>query len=268
MRLTDELLIKYADGLLDDEMADQIARLLEHDEVAAGRVRHIQASGRALRAEKVNAQSAFPLEELEALISQDSSPHLEARSESKTTSRKWAVAACIAALISGVCLGALLPQWLSPESGTGLTQHPVWVVRVVDYHTLYVRETLPPQKASGEDVGNFEKRFSAVLAEPLRIPALSQSGLEFRRAQLLKFETVPIIQLAYMPLKAGRPVALCVRPASGTEAGPHYALIRGMGAVRWTHSGLEYLLVGYIGRDELLSSANAAIREINDRVKS
>lgn len=65
---------------------------------------------------------------------------------------------------------------------------PVWVVRVVDYHTLYDRGTVEGPRASLTLIDGLETRFSDLLNSDVTIPNLSDVGLDFRRGQVLKFE--------------------------------------------------------------------------------
>ena len=97
---------------------------------------------------------------------------------------------------------------------------------------------------------------------PVHVPDLSSTELQFRRGQILKFKETPIIQLAYLPDRAGKPVALCLKPSTDEDKAAQFDKVRGMGVVRWTADGVDYLLVGDLPENRLMASAKSAAQQI------
>ena len=277
MKLTDELLLKYADNELDEGARTQIDLLLQTDVVAAQRLRLIQFSGAALRRE---AETVGTSQENDALakgildgslqsLSTQQTVNMASRASDqaahKTSMRwgGWQIAASIVVLGLGLAGGYIVGRAAGPQTIADLQAYPVWVVRVVDYHTLYDRETVAPSRTRSDQIKGLETRFSGVLGRKVIIPDLESDQLEFRRGQFLKFEDDPIIQLAYLPHKTGRPVALCLKATNGADSKPLFGALNGLGMVRWRQNGLEYILVGDRSEKQLRNAADAARSQIS-----
>ena len=267
MKLTEELLLKYADGLLSPSEAAEVEQLLRNDEIAAERLRLIQLSGAALAAERDNLSDPGGEDPLtEYVRSADGSadagsvpPHRH-----DTRSSIWwrrGIAASLA-LVFGLGAGYLLGQFgARPEAG-GIAGEPTWLVRVVDYHTLYVPETVTTSLADEKEIAALQRKFTDTLGKPVTIPRLDDENLQFRRGQILKFEDQPIIQLAYLPTTGGKPVALCLKASPGEDTKPTYTKLRDLGVVRWRHNGVTYVLVGDRDEKKLLADAGLAVKQI------
>jgi len=290
MTLTEEILLKYADGKLDDEHVKSVEIQLQHDDVAGERLRLIRLSGEALDLERQSARAAFAVDELADKILMDapgdggpefhpSGASAEGSARSVVTpmqsgaprpAGRWmmgAIAASLLLCVAGIAagyIGARSFGEISPDAGQDLEMAgvPTWIARVVDYHTLYDRETVGTSKASPEDVVRLQARFSDLMQQTITVPDLDATDLEFRRGQILKFRGSPIVQLAYLPDQTGRPVALCLTPSSQADSAPSYSELRGMGVVRWTRDKIDYVMVGYLPEQRLMTSARSAADQI------
>ena len=275
MTLSDNDLLKYADGLLDADTCADVERLLQADKVAQERLRLIRLSGEALHREAAIGATISCDDPLAcAILTGELDNGASARTESTSAVRNhsyrlgrlasgWgAIAASLLLLWAGAAAGYLVHGLSQKQIAQDVLSYPTWLVRVIDYHTLYDRETLAPAAARPDEIKTLATRFSAVLSRPVVIPELAGEQLEFKRGQFLKFEGNPIIQLAYLPYKTGRPVALCLKQTSKADTSLNYARVRGLGMVRWRQKGLEYVLVGDHSKDRLLEAARNARRQI------
>jgi len=289
MTLTEEILLKYADGKLDDEHVRSVESQLRHDDVAGERLRLIRLSGNALDQERLSGRAAFAVDELADRILRDApeeepAPYLSGASAEEHASsavtpvqfgasrpaRRWmmgAIAASLLFCVAGIAAGYIGARSFG-EIGSSAGQDmemagvPTWIARVVDYHTLYDRETVGTSKASPDDVVRLQARFSDLMQQTITVPDLDATDLEFRRGQVLKFRGSPIVQLAYLPDRTGRPVALCLTPSSQADSAPSYSELRGMGVVRWTRDKIDYVMVGYLPEQRLMTSARSAAEQI------
>jgi len=287
MTLSEEVLVKYADGVLDQEQFQEVEKLLVGDEVATERLRLIQLSGEALKGARQGGEVPFSTDRLaEKLLASDAlqkDPKIQAASDviplvpkSRSTEPNLgksnyfgkfrAIAAGVALCALGAASGYQGAQYfglLSPVSAEDaqLAKLPTWIVRVVDYHTLYDRETVNTAKATPGEILAMETRFSSSMDRPVSVPDLDTNDLEFRRGQILKFRDVPIVQLAYLPNQTGRPVALCLKPTDAEDTAATYEEVRGMGVVRWTADGVDHVLVGYLPENRLMASAKSAAKQ-------
>ncbi len=286
MKLNDELLLKYADGSLASVIEARVEQALQQDRSASERLRLMQLSGAALKAEAMaNQQRTSPVVaelaraihagELDAndLDADDlaprstSAPHKLAPASKQQTapsvkSPGWQIAASMALLAFGLGTGYFARD-LGFNDRADQQANPVWLVRVVDYHTLYVRETVTAGPAKMPNKAELKSRFAAILGQSVTIPDLGAEQLEFRRGQYLKFKDSPIIQLAYLPKDTGKPVALCFKTAKGPDKKPTYSQISGLGVMRWHQSGLDYVLVGDLPEQRLRAAANNALAQID-----
>lgn len=290
MTLTEELLLKYADGKLDDEQLKSVESQLRNDDVAGERLRLIRLSGEALDRERLAGRAAFAVDELADKILREgpeeegAAPHpseisAEGTSASVVTpvqfgasrpTGRWMMGAIAASLL--LCVAGIAAGYVGARSfgeiGSDASQDmamagvPTWIARVVDYHTLYDRETVGTSKASQADVVRLQARFSDLMKQTVTVPDLEATDLEFRRGQILKFRGSPIVQLAYLPDRTGRPVALCLTPSSQEDSAPSYSELRGMGVVRWTRDKIDYVMVGYLPEQRLMTSARSAAEQI------
>jgi anti-sigma factor RsiW len=260
MTLTDEILLQYVDGLLPASEVAQIEAALSADHLAAERVRLMRRSGVTLAAERMAPAAAVDDRILQRMLGRKSEP-VRRDDQSLTRSRQGgfrnaALAASVALLI-GTGAGWLARDGLAPQSRS----LPVWVGRVVDYHSLYARETMDGQAPAPADVDAMKRRFSTLIGRPVTIPGFGPE-LEFRRGQILQFAGEPIIQLAYLPAK-GLPLALCFKRVDEADLAPAYRRVSGIGMVRWRRDGTEYVLVGEQPEAVLRSVAHQSIVQVS-----
>jgi len=273
MKLTTELLLKYADGQLDPDIEKKIELLLASDAIATEHMRLIRLSGKALECEAVKPGEPLPSDTLaQSILAGDLDPQLPLEAAPDTARENpvrpvnlWSsmqIAASIALLVVGLSAGYFLGDRNSPAETKFATAHPQWLVRIVDYHTLYGRETVAPSHANTKIIKDLKHRFTEVLGQQVVIPDLGRQQLEFRRGQYLKFNDSPIIQLAYLPTKTGRPVALCMKASRGKDSQASYFMMSGLGVVQWRQKGVNYVLVGDLPESRLRSAAGNAQTQI------
>lgn len=293
MTLGDELLLNYADGNLSAGASERIAQLLKADAPARERLRLIRLSGDALAGETSRLSCAPVVDQLAdrilsdefdscrpnincedvAQIAADSVEQIvlndteqgaltEPQLRFRSAWRLPQVAAALGLLAIGLAGGYFGAAWLPSQTSEQLASHPAWLVRIVDYHTLYGRETVIPSKSSQLQVTRLEQRFARFLKQTVTIPDLQVGHLEFRRGQVLKFGSEPIIQLVYLPENEGRPVALCLKNSEGEDRDMSFTTLHGLGVVRWRQNNIDYVLVGDRAASLLRIAAEHAAAQI------
>jgi anti-sigma factor RsiW len=238
MTLTDDILLRYVDGLLAAAEVAAVEAALARDHVAAERVRLMRLSGAALRTEQDASPGAIDPDLMHRMLGSKLAAIEQSRMHLKRASARYVAAAAAVALLVGLSGGWFARHALAPVADP----LPVWVQRVVDYHTLYARETVEGQRLALSEMDALRRRFSALVGRSVTIPTFG-STLEFRRGQVLQFEREPIIQLAYLP-ETGLPIALCFKRVDAADLAPKFERVNGIGMVRWRHDGLEFVLVG------------------------
>jgi len=161
----------------------------------------------------------------------------------------WAAAAC---LIAGVLGGYLLGSQASiqaPNRSADTALAGNWIEQVANYHDMYTVATLEHVTSSESQRQALLTRLSESMGRTLMIPEFANTSLEFKRGQILQSNGQPVIQLAYLDLATGSPVAVCItadRPSgSGSENGkfkPGRAFE--LNYVNWQNNGLDFLVVG------------------------
>ena len=213
MTLGDKLLLKYADDKMDAAASEHIAQQLVTDAPARERLRLIRLSGDALAGETSRLSLAPAADqladrifsgELDSCRSNNNSDDVEqvapdsaeqivlkdteqlelteAQLRFKSRWRLPQVAAALGFLAIGLVGGYFGAAWLPSQASDQLVNHPAWLVRIVDYHTLYGRETVTPSKSSAQQVMRLEKRFTTFLKHDGGHPgsASRASGIQAR----------------------------------------------------------------------------------------
>lgn len=293
MTLSDELLLNFAEGNLDAGASEHIAQLLKADAPARERLRLIRLSGDALAGETSSVSLAPAADQLADRIlsgefdscrsnnNSDDIEHIapdsaeqivlndaeqgaltEPQLRFRSAWRLPQVAAALGFLIIGLVGGYFGAAWLPSQASDQLASHPAWLVRIADYHTLYGRETVTPSKSSELQVMRLEQRFATFLKHAVVIPDLQVGHLEFRRGQVLRFGSEPIIQLVYLPENEGRPVALCLKNSQGEDRDMSFITLSGLGVMRWRQNNIDYVLVGDRAASLLRIAAEHAAAQI------
>jgi anti-sigma factor RsiW len=122
-----------------------------------------------------------------------------------------------------------------------------WILKVASYHAMYGRETVADGSSAAVQSEVLEQRLRRQGLQ-LKVPDLSSRGLQFVRAQQLRFDGKMILQLVYLP-RQGLPIALCLTPA---DAQPDRTVtVDGVHAMTWHAGQWAYVLLGGLPWDDM-----------------
>ncbi|WP_456022559.1 transcriptional regulator [Pseudomonas protegens] len=235
---SDEQLVAYLDGELEQEYSHQLDSAIAEDPLLSLRVQWLSRSNLPYRKAYDELAQQAPLDRLQARLDAIPSP------ERPGLSRRWFIAGAAAALVAGgVLADRLFLGWHAAQSNN-------WRALVGDYMALYVPQTLDHLPTDEASQRAQLRTIDARLGLNLSPATLKLPGAEFKRAQMLEYDGVPIAQIVYLDAKHG-PLALCVtRSNSGSQKLAHERR-REMNVVYWTEREHAWMLIGRHSSAEL-----------------
>jgi anti-sigma factor RsiW len=277
---SDEALIAYLDGELDETARQDIDSWLEADAAARNRLMAFAASASLVRsafAETLNdelperlivaarGESAGDIgEPAEAEII----PFAPPKPARTSVFRRWGPMAAAASLALGVALGsaggyygipALVGPGRNPQTTTASAATNDWLSNAAGYYKLAVAagdNTFVDVPATGDPKEALQK-ISQDLPQQVRLPNLKPWGLNFRGARLVVEAGRPAAQLIYTTEnKAIGPLTLIIGSSKEPDSQPTFDHRQDVNLLYWRHQGRAYVLVGQADIGYLWGIAN------------
>jgi hypothetical protein len=238
---SDETLVAYMDDQLDAEERTRIEAAIQTDHGVAERFDYLCRSQLPFEHayERVLAQA--PMEKLQAMLAALPAP---GSTPARTLSRRGFLAAAASFAVAGVLADRVFLAWRTPTMPHG------WRGLVAEYMALYTPQTLDNLS---DDPASQKAQLAAVNARLGLALDTSQVALprpEFKRAQILEYDGVPIAQITYLDPERG-PLALCITRASNGQTALASEERLGMNVVFWSDSSHAFMLIGHNTLDEL-----------------
>ncbi|WP_282608031.1 hypothetical protein [Pelagibius sp. Alg239-R121] len=278
--VTDETLVAYLDGELPPGERSSVESALESDEELRERLALLDDGARPWKDAFAGLLEQAPMEKLEADLaaaiqqqaeqaptsgSADLPPIIKVPANDHGNRRWWrpAMAACVAVtLLVGFAAGYGTNEAQNPEVVAAVgTEAEAWRQAVADYQALYTRETLSVALTDPVVQSAGLQRVSKSLGLTLPDSVSEVGGLDYKRAQILKFGSQPLAQLAYL-YKDEVPVAFCIVRLDETDRAASNEVRSGLNIVHWSKGGYSLMLVGDLPVEEL----NDFARELEGRV--
>jgi anti-sigma factor RsiW len=235
---SDEQLVAYLDDQLDSEQRRRIDAAIAEDSLLNLRLQWLARSSLPFKNAYDELARQAPTERLQSMLDTLPSPARPAMN------RRWFLAAAAGLVVCGVVADRLFLSWQSSS------QKNSWRARVADSMALYVPQTLDhlpsDEAAQRAQLRTIDARLGLNLA-PARL-ALPRA--QFKRAQILEYDGVPIAQMTWLDPAHG-PLALCVtRANSGSRPFAHERR-RGLNVVYWADMEHAWMLLGHNPAAEL-----------------
>ncbi|MET0668041.1 MAG: hypothetical protein ABWZ01_05995 [Methyloceanibacter sp.] len=259
--LSDDLLVAYVDGRLADKQSGAVARVLEHDDVLARRVR-------ALKAAHDRLEAAF-----DAILAGE---EMEVTAEPAPERRPgffvpWSIAVKAGLAGTGIVAASVFliatfglpraapepPRHASdvaaPDYTGSLAQS--WEEQAARAQAMLSRAGLEVglESQSNRDLVAFQ--LGHAIGRPITLADLADHGFRFVRAQLLRTGEEPLAQLLYLG-PAGAPLALYAKRGA-LSAAPAFKRYGTIGSVAWSDKGVAYLIAGEEDKVRLMQLAQA-----------
>jgi anti-sigma factor RsiW len=265
---SDETLIAYLDGELDESVRAEIADQLERD------------SDLRLRAQRLGESAALLRTAFDPVLREPLPQRLIAAARGETQKvvsiaarlkrtmagqRRWWIGVPVAASLAGLLIGGGLGFFAGDERSMTAAQEAQadlatgnWLDSIAGYHKLFVNAgsndtdlaDVPPND------GNAHKG-SQKLPPDFRLPNLKPWGLEFQGARFLIVEGRPATQLFYTTdNKALGPLTVVVASSTKADLAPTFDHRDDLNLLYWRHHGHAYALVGTANIGYLWNIAN------------
>lgn len=239
---SDEQLVAYLDDELDPGYRSQLDTAIADDPLLSLRVQWLARSNLPFKNAYDELVQQAPLDRLQARL--DAIPS----AQSPGVSRRWFIGGAAAALVAGgVLADRLFLGWQAQQTHN-------WRALVGDYMALYVPQTLDHLPTDEATQRAQLRSVDARLGLNLSPATLKLPGAEFKRAQLLEYDGVPIAQIVYLDHRHG-PLALCVtRSNSGSQPLANERR-HGMNVVHWAEREHAWMLIGHVPTADLQARA-------------
>ena len=242
MSYSDDILRQFLEGALDEAKTKEIETAMLADADLEARIMGLDD----LAAQVKSVMEGMPGDARLAGLA----PDLAVTPSPARSPRPWAMIAAACAFGVFIGVGA---SW-SGFSSFGADAAPDWRTEVAHYQALYTAATIDAiDLAPGEAEAQVDRAAAEVGATVPTAELATLEGLALRRAQVLGFEGAPLAQIVFAHA-SGAPVALCLIQTGDDEALKMGERL-GMASADWTVDGVEYLLIGDIGADEMAKQA-------------
>lgn len=225
MTFSDETLLAYLEGTLDETQSRAIEAAVEDDAELERRLMSLDPF--APMVEQVFAR-------LPAEAPQIDLPEPVAPARSGGFLRLVAVAA------STAIAAFALTFWTTRPADLG------WAEQAAIYQSLYVPETIASLDNSNESLDMQFANAEEKLGRSLNRDTLEDlPGLELKRAQVLSFNGKPLIQIVFAD-DQGQPFAFCIirQGPAAPNAEVKQAVLSGLATATWAQDGFGYMLLG------------------------
>lgn len=248
---SDEELTAFIDGELPAEQAARIEALIRSDEQVAERLEFLSRSSLPFGEAFAPLLAAAPRERLEAMLA--AVPERQPARPASITRRGF-----FGALAASVVAGIVVDRAFI-GIGRSLSQKDEgseWRAVVAEYIALYTPETLAgPVPAADAQTAQLA-RLDDKLGLSLSPEAISLPGIDFKRAQLLQYDSKPLAQIAYLDPETG-PMALCIVASDAGRREPDLENRKGMNVVYWSNATHAFMLIGHAPADRMSEIADA-----------
>jgi anti-sigma factor RsiW len=279
---SDEALVAYLDGELDNDERRQVDAWLEADPAVRDRLMALAQAGELVRgayADIVNepvphrliaaargteaAAQAAP-QEAEILVLKR-----PGRAAAPLPDRRWQIGLAAAAGLFGVIFGGAGTYFgmglLNPVSPAAERQlaaaaaNNIWLDNAAGYYKLTVSagDTMLIDVPASNDPREALQKISQSLPQQVRLPDLKPWGLTFRGARLVVVEGRPAAQLVYgTDNKAIGLLTLVIGASKQPDIPPTFDRRQDVNLLYWRHQGRAYALAGQTDIGYLWGIAN------------
>ncbi|MFK0165845.1 anti-sigma factor family protein [Rhizobium sp. NPDC090279] len=244
---TDEQLTAFIDGELDAADCERIERLIADDERVAERFDFLSRSALPFAEAFQPMLAEAPAAKLDAMLAAIPSAR-ENKTRAAGIGRRGFLTAVAASFVAAIAIDRAVigigHRLSKPDEDSE------WRAVVAEYLSLYTTDTLSaPAGDHAQQVAQLNG-VGAKLGLSLAPEAIAMPGVEFKRAQILNYDSKPLVQIAYLDPESG-PMALCIVQSTKGAAAPDMENRRGMNVVYWSSATHAFMLIGHAPIDRM-----------------
>jgi anti-sigma factor RsiW len=264
---SDETLVAYLDGELDDAERREVEAWLDADPSVRDRLLGLAESASAVRAafadiinepvpDRLIAAARGETASGETNLTEAEIVVLRPKSKPAGPPRRWGAGMALAAGLCGLVVGGALTYFgngiLVPTNPTERQVQTAsldnWLENAAGDYKLIVNpggDPLVDVPANGDTGETLQKISQNMPQQQVRLPDLKPWGLNFRGARLVVVEGRPAAQLVYTTdNKAIGPLALIIGSSKEPDLAPTQGRRQDLNLLYWRHSGRASVLVG------------------------
>jgi anti-sigma factor RsiW len=281
MQHSDEALVAYLDGELDNTERRHVEAWLDADPAVRDRLMALAQSADLLRGAYADFLNEPLPERLIAAARGETAAQPAAHeaeilvlkplvgAAARIPLRRWPLGFAAAAGLFGLIFGGvgtyLGMAVLNPSNPAGQGQlaasaaNGVWLDNAAGYYKLVVNagDTMLIDVPASNDTSEALQKISQSLPTQVRLPDLKPWGLTFRGARLVVVEGRPAAQLVYVTdNKAIGPLTLVIGASKQPDIAPTFDRRQDVNLLYWRHQGHAYALAGQTDIGYLWGIAN------------
>tara|TARA_R110002167_G_scaffold81858_4_gene223781 strand:- start:2418 stop:3197 length:780 start_codon:yes stop_codon:yes gene_type:complete len=243
--VSEDDLLRYVDGALDDAQHHRISEFLENNAEAQMRVNADSSLNRDMKAAFAEILSG-PVPDRLAI--RNLQPK---RGVSRLSGLRQIAAGIAIAIIAGTA-GWQLKQTVPPPQTTARSS---FAMEAKAAHDTFVVEVAHPVEVEAARRGHLATWLSNRLKRPIKLPDLRVARLELIGGRLLPSVESPAAQLMYQTPEGTR-ITVYLRSSEDETVSFRFASQEGSNAFFWSDAGLAYALTGDVERAQLLEIAH------------
>ena len=270
--VTDEDLVAYLDGMLDDELAAHVEREVKHDRALEARLGLLRRGDRPFEEAYDLLLHEAPQERLKQVLDQARKQPVPQLSEGSVSAPPqhwagWRLLAAAAVLLAVFAGGLFSSQFVhlpgeKTQTADGSWSKKGWRAAVAEYQSLFITQTLQNAGADEQERSADIHSVSSYLGIDLTVDKVSVAPLELKRADVLKFSGKRLVQMAYLA-NGKTPVSFCIIKG---KRKPHELAQEqrlGLNIVYWDTEDFGFMVIGDVPKDELDEIARKLQRQVS-----
>lgn len=277
--VTDEDLVAYLDGKLQEKDAEWLEREVTMDRALEGRLDLLRRGNRDFaQAYELLLKDAPDkrLKQILKLVKDPPPPPVKKPEPKPVTARPqmvhsepwggWRVLAAALALLAVFAGGLVTSRFMElPGELHQLAKAPAvrgWRAAVAEYQALFVKETLANASKDAQAQSANLRAALAYVGLELSVGKVSVAPLEFKRAEILQFKGKPLVQMAYL-LNGDTPVSFCIIKSAKSAHGVMAERREGLNIAHWRSSDFGFMVIGDVPQKDLNAIARTLLQRLS-----